>query len=445
MSSRRAALGSFLVVLAVSLGGAAGLSCKGSGGKADPSAAGAGGAGKGGKGGKGGATGGFAVDLMDLEAKKLDYVVTAPGSIEAFERVQVTARVAGVVDKVAFVDGQSVKKGDVLVLIDSERYRLGVNSARAQLAKSEAAQKDTEAMVARREGASEQHPGLIPGEELETYRTKSLTAKADTAVSAEAVKVAELNLRDSAVRAPIEGVIQTRTVETGQYVQAGYVMATLLRQSPLLLRFPVEPQDAPRLKVGMGASFTLRETQRTFTAKITLVSAAADPQTHLVGVTAEVDDTDHKYWLRPGSFVDVSVDVGASRDAVVVPRSAVRATDHGYVGFVVDGDTAHERVVGLGMSTKDGWVEVRTGLKAGEKLVVRGAEALTEGAKVKVGRAAPDGGVDEPAAPREGANDPEKSGEAKGKPRDGDGGGGGGRRGRDGGHGGAGGPGGGAP
>lgn len=412
-----------------------GLSCKGSSGKTDPSAAGSG---KGGRGGKGGALGGFAVDVMDLEAKKLDYVVTAPGSIEAFERVQVTARVAGAVDKVAFVDGQSVKRGDVLVLIDSERYRLGVNSARAQLAKSDAAQKDTEAMVARREGASEQHPGLIPGEELATYRTKSLTAKADTAVSAEAVKVAELNLRDSAVRAPIEGVIQTRTVETGQYVQAGYVMATLLRQSPLLLRFPVEPQEAPRLKVGMVATFTLRETQRTFSAKITLVSAAADPQTHLVGVTAEVDDTDHKYWLRPGSFVDVSVDVGASRESVVVPRSAVRATDHGYVGYVIEGDTARERVVGLGMSTKDGWVEVRTGLKPGEKLVIRGAEALTEGAKVKVGRAGVDGGTDEPATTGErpgGTTDPNAPNNPEtpqGKRRGGDGGA---RRGRDGGHG----------
>lgn len=368
-----------LVVLGLMI--ALGPSCKG---KEEASATPAAG-GKGGKGGKGGGAGGFAVELLTLEAKKLDYIVTAPGSIEAFERVQVTSRVAGVVDKVAFADGQTVKKGDVLVIIDSERFRLSVNSARAAREKAEAAQKDVEAMVKRREGASEKNPGLIPGEELETYRTRSLTAKADTAVAAEAQKIAELNLRDSAVRAPIEGVIQTRTVETGQYVQAGYVMATLLRASPLLLKFPVEPLEAPRLKPGTMASLTLRETTRTFQAKITLVAAAADPTTHMVGVTAEVQEDEHMYWLRPGSFADVAVDVGASRDSVVVPRSAVRATDHGYVGYVVEGDVAHERVVTLGMSSKDGQVEVRTGLKPGEKLVVRGAEALTEGAKVRVG------------------------------------------------------------
>ena len=160
------------------------------------------------------------------------------------------------------------------------------------------------------------------GEELETYRTKSLTAKADTAVANENMKVAALNLSDSAVRAPIEGTIQTRTVETGQYVNAGFVMATLLRADPLLLHFSVEPSDAPRLKPGMTAHFTLRESQNTYDAKISLVSAAADPTVHTVQVTAQVDVKDKKYWLRPGSFADVSIDVGATRDAPVIPRAA---------------------------------------------------------------------------------------------------------------------------
>jgi membrane fusion protein, multidrug efflux system len=328
----------------------------------------------------------FAVDLLEVRAKKLDYVVTAPGTIEAFERVQVTSRVAGVVDKVAFTDGQQVKRGDVLVIIDSERYRLAVNTSKAALEKAQAAQKDVEGQVSRREGAMEKHAGLIPGEELETYRTKALTAKADTAVAAENLKSAELNLRDSNVRAPMDGVIQTRTVETGQYVNAGFVMATLLRQDPLLLRFQIEPQEAPRLKPGMKATFTMRETQRTFEAKLTLIAAAADPTTHMVGVTGEVVADEHKYWLRPGSFCDVSVDVGATREAPVIPRFATRATDHGYVTYVVEDDVAQERVITLGMSTKDGWVEVRSGLKDGDWIVVRGAEALSPGARVRSSR-----------------------------------------------------------
>src|SRR5205814_4363924 len=197
----------------------------------------------------GGAT--FAVDVLPTEAKTVDYIVQVPGTIDAFERVQVTARVAGIVDRVAFSEGQNVKKGDTLVLIDSERFQLAVNSAKAALEKAQTAQKDNEAMAARRQGASDQHPGLIPSEESETYKTKSLTAKADTDVAAESLKVAQANLLDSFVRAPIEGTIQTRTVETGQYVNPDYLMATLLRSDPMLLRFQVEPQDAPRLKPEM--------------------------------------------------------------------------------------------------------------------------------------------------------------------------------------------------
>src|SRR5205085_2768827 len=106
----------------------------------------------------------------------------------------------------------------------------------------------------------------------------------------------QLNLGDALVRATMEGVIQTRTVETGQYVQAGYVMATLLRNDPLLLKFSVVPQDAPRIQPGMIATFTIREAQRTYSAKVTLVAGAADEATHMVGITAEVIDQEHKYW-----------------------------------------------------------------------------------------------------------------------------------------------------
>ena len=332
----------------------------------------------------GGAT--FAVDVLPTEAKTVDYIVQVPGTIDAFERVQVTARVAGIVDRVAFSEGQNVKKGDTLVLIDSERFQLAVNSAKAALEKAQTAQKDNEAMAARRQGASDQHPGLIPSEEIETYKTKSLTAKADTDVAAESLKVAQANLRDSFVRAPIEGTIQTRTVETGQYVNPGYLMATLLRSDPMLLRFQVEPQDAPRLKPEMPVHFAMRETQNEYTAKITLVAGAADSATHTVGVTAQVDSENKKYWLRPGSFCDVTIDVGATRQAVVIPRAATRATDHGYVVYVVENGAAIEKVVTLGMNTKDGWVEVRSGLAPGELLVVRGVESLTNGAQVKASK-----------------------------------------------------------
>lgn len=374
----RRAAASFVLASAAGLA----LGCGSSGGKkrGEGSASARAGGGRGGKGG--GAA--FPVDVYPVEKQKIEYAVTAPGTIEAFERVQVTARVAGAVDKVAFVEGQKVKKGDILVIIDSERYALAVNSAKAAVDKAEASQKEVESALGRRQGASEKHPGLIPGEEVQSFQTKSLTAKADTAVAREGLRSAQLNLRDSSVRAPMDGVIQTRTVQTGQYVQAGYVMATLLQSDPLLLRFAVSPMEAPRVKEGMIAELKLRETDRVFKAKITLVAAAADEATRMVAVTAEIEADEHRYWLRPGAFADVSVGAGGVRDVVIVPRAAVRPTERGFVAYVIEGDVAKERVLSLGLNTKDGFVEVRQGLAPGEKLVVRGAEPLSDGAKVVV-------------------------------------------------------------
>jgi RND family efflux transporter MFP subunit len=303
--------------------------------------------------------------------------------VDAFEHVQVTARVSGVVDQVSFVEGQDVKLAQVLARIDSRRYALSVSAARAALEKSQATAADSQAALDRRNNASTSNPGLIPGEELESYQTKLRTAKADVDQSNEALKLAQLNLDDSNVKAPNAGIIQTRSVQTGQYVQAGTVIATLLRRDPMLLHFNVTTAEAPRLKVGMPVEFTLKESHQTYSAKITLVTGAADDESRLVPITAQIA-TDHQFWLRPGTFAQVQIKLTSTRQFPMIPQSAARPSDHGFLAYVVQDDVAHEHVLQLGMNTTDGFVEVQNGLDAGTMLVTRGVEALAEGTKVKV-------------------------------------------------------------
>jgi RND family efflux transporter MFP subunit len=327
----------------------------------------------------------YPVEVAPLELRQVSYTVMAPGSIEAFQQVQITARVGGAVDRVAFVEGQQVKQGDTLATIETDRYQVAVDQAKATLARAQATEQAAEAELARRQGAVADHPGLVAGEEIATYQTNVATTKADVSSAEQAVRVAQLNLRDAFVRSPIAGVVQSRTVQTGQYLQPGAVLATLVQRDPLLLRFGVTEQDAPRVKTGMTANMVLRESTRTYQAKIILVADAADPTTRLVPVTAQVDDTEHKYWLRPGAFCEVNVPIGDARPAIVVPSLAVQPTATGNIVYTVDDkNVAHVKNVQLGMYTPDGAVEITTGLAVGDLLVVQGFEALTEGAPVKV-------------------------------------------------------------
>jgi RND family efflux transporter MFP subunit len=318
-----------------------------------------------------------------VESRRVEYTVTAVGSLDAFENVAVTARVAGAVERVLFAQGQFVKKDQPLVEIELERYRLAVAAAEATVQKALAGKAEAEAGYERRQQASAKNPGLIRGEEIETWRTKVQSTAAEVSQAQAAVATARLNLRDAFVRAPVSGIIQTKTVETGQYVPVGTVMATLQRRDPLLLRFQVAEQDATPMHTGMVVRFSVGEESDQHEARITHVAAAANQASRMVDVTANVINPNRPE-LRPGAFARVIVPVGSMRDAPVVPQTAIRPSEKGFLAYVVNGDTAQQRVLTLGMRTADGQVEVKSGLQAGETLVIRGAEALREGAKVKV-------------------------------------------------------------
>jgi multidrug efflux system membrane fusion protein len=201
-----------------------------------------------------------------------------------------------------------------------------------------------------------------------------------------ALGVASLNLRDARLKAPLAGSIQSRSVQTGQYVQAGTVIATLIRRDPLLLRFKVAESEAARLALGMTAEFRVAGGASVHRAKITFVAASAEAASRMVPVVAEVADDAS---LRPGAFAEVTVPVGVNEAALAVPETAIRPSERGFIAFVVEGGVAHERIVELGLRTPTGLVEVVKGLRPGESLVVRGGEALREGAKVRIGGARP--------------------------------------------------------
>jgi RND family efflux transporter MFP subunit len=349
----------------------------------------------------------YPVDVAPLEQRPITFAVDAPGSIDAYQ-VQVTARVAGPVDDVKFMEGDEVAKDQPLVTIDRARYAIALSQAKAAYAKAVANEKSAEAALNRRLDAQKESPGLVPGEEIEQKQTAVDTAKADVEGAKQDQAVAELNLKESTVLATTKGTVQTRTVQQGQYLSPGNVLATIIQGDPVLLRFNVTETDAPRLRHAMEkgvavGTFTLPHESDVFTyhAKLTFLGEAADPTTRLFAATAEVDSptkgvdptdkdslkaaTKALKRLRPGAFAQVSFPIGTTRPGIVVPAVAVQPTDQGNVIYVVDSSNlAHRRVVTTGMHTSDGGVELTNNVKPGDLLVVNGTDPLSEGATVTI-------------------------------------------------------------
>ncbi len=370
------------------------------GSKGAPAPEAAKGGGKGASGGKRGPLA-FPVEVETVAARKVEYAIRAVGSVEAFEQVQVTARVAGVIEKIGFAEGDQVKEGQPLVEIEPRRFQIAVEQARATLQRVDAEKRDAQSGLDRRVEANTKSPGLVKIEDIESLRTKVAAMDAQAAETKAQLDLAELNLRDAFVRAPMSGQIESRDVRTGQYVTPGAKVATLLRRDPLLVRFPVAEAESGKLTKDRSLRFSLREGETSYRAVITHIAQAADPSTRMVPVIARVDDPKASE-LRPGAFAQVVIPIETRENAAVIPETAVRPSERGFIAYVVEGEVAKERVVTLGLRTLDGRVEVQTGLSVGDALIIRGGEALTDGAKVKVS------GAPEPKTA--GAGPPEKKG-----------------------------------
>ncbi len=324
----------------------------------------------------------FPVETMTVRSRPLQVTVHAVGSVTAFEEVSVTARVAGVVEQVRFMEGDSVGAGQVLAVIEPERHRAQFLAAEAAL-KQAAAMRDEAAQAwQRRAGLAETNPDLVREEELQAFRTKAAAAEAETMKAKAAHDLAALNLRDASVRTPAAGIVQARLVHTGQYVQPGTAIARLLREDPLLLRFEVAEAEARDLRRDAAVSFT--SGGREYAATILHIAGSANAA-RMVPVVARVEGGTAD--LRPGAFANVRIVTDVNRDAVVIPQIAVRPSAAGLIAFVVEDGKAVRRTVVSGMRTPEGLLEIREGLRPGEQLVLRGADALREGVAVRVAEA----------------------------------------------------------
>lgn len=326
----------------------------------------------------------FPVHTAQAGAPEDSAYLRVPATIEPYEVIAVSSRVAGMVEQLHFVDGDTVKAGTALASIDRQRYLLDNKSAQAELQQARVTHDEAEQALQRREQIARDQPGVLSTEELSSARTRAAQTAADLAKAQSTADSRALTAQWSRVPAPRSGTLQQRLVSTGQYVQPGTPIVKLVQRDPMLLRFEIDSQVASRIERGAKVQAHSAEGQQ-LQGEVIFVGDTALPDTRQIAVTVRVTTPSRELRrLRGGESLDVSLTIKLPEQSVLVPDTAVRPTDKGYRTYVVQDGEALPRAIQIGARLEDGRIEVVRGLAAGEIVVVRGAEALREGAAVRI-------------------------------------------------------------
>ena len=353
-------------------------------------------AGAGGRGGPGG-PGGGPPPVVEVDTVKTGRIVEtreAVGTVRAFESITVTAKVAGVIDKIEFQEGQTVKAGDLLVSFDAQERRADIEAAvaesrRASAQRNEIATRLERAQALRRSGA---------GTEAQVEDLTAQVRTLESAISsAEARRrAAEARLEDLVVRAPFAGRVGTRSVSLGAYLAPGTRITTLDDLSRVRLDFFVPENLLDRLKEGQVVrALSAAYRDRRFEGRVSVIDPRIDPVTRTVRLTAEFPNPDEA--LKPGMFLSVGLEVTTTDSAVVVPEEAVVSEGLRHIVYPVKDNKVERRVIRIGQR-QNGKVEVLEGLQPGETIVVLGLQRVRPGAPVTP---RPVGAPAVPAAQRE--------------------------------------------
>lgn len=302
-------------------------------------------------------------------------VIKAVGSLKAVNGVTVSTDLAGIVSEIAFESGKMVRKGDVLVKLDTQQEDAQLRSAEARLGLAKSDLERKRDLIAKKAIA-----------EADWDTAASQVAQMQASVEEMRALVARKRLT-----APFDGLLGIRQVSLGQYVNPGAAIAPLQSLDPIFVEFTVPQQNLTALAIGKKLRLTVSGLAGgVFEGEITAVDSIVDPNTRNIMVQGTVKNPDHK--LRPGMFSEIEVLLPESSGVLAIPSSAISYAPYGDSVYVVrdgtgpDGKPAKivtQQIVQLGPRRGD-QVSVVKGLKDGDEVVSSGVFRLRPGAPVRV-------------------------------------------------------------
>jgi membrane fusion protein (multidrug efflux system) len=300
-----------------------------------------------------------------VELRTLVDEIEALGTARANESIEIQPRIASLVERVHFEEGQLVQAGDLLLELENSEIKAGLALAEAELSESRSLYNRSKS--------------LADSQAISASNLEQLLAQLQ--VSQAQVEAARARLDNTIIRAPFTGKIGLRRVSPGSFVNTDTVITTLDDVSRIKLEFSVPETFLRTVREGLTVeAHSLVYPDRVFEGTVTSVDTRLDPVTRAVKVRAIIPNSDSA--LKPGMFMTVDLQRDSGRVVVAPEQSIVPEGNMQYVYVVADG-VAEKRTVQLGRRIP-GYVVIESGLAEGDAVVVQGTHKLRDGAAVDV-------------------------------------------------------------
>jgi len=324
--------------------------------------------------------------VMENVAPRKDFI----GHVEAIKSVDLRPQITGYVEKVLFKEGSYVQEGDILFIIEQQRYMANLSLAEADLAKAKANLVKVEKDYNRQISLNKQK--YASEATVDSARNNLAAAQAAVKQAEANLDLAKINVEYTTIKAPISGYIGKALVTEGNYVTAStQTLARIVQTNPIRIVYSVNDKDFVDVRQhagdGQNQNFTESDIILPNGEKISLKPQSrftdneVNTETATIAVYDEYDNSQRL--LTPGNYVQVLLSTGNPIDAVVVPQSAVAQDAQGnYVVVVGNDNIAEQRRVILGDVSGDKQI-IKQGLKAGENVIVQGINKVQNGQQVK--------------------------------------------------------------
>ena len=320
---------------------------------------------------------------VDAKSVRLDNIIVnmeIVGNLRASDAIDVTSEVNGIVTEIKFTEGQAIKKGNILFLLDASIEKAEISIQKADVNRWTALLERRQRLARSAEKLSETKN--IARTRLDQLLTDETEALAQLQIAKATLQIAERRFYKKIVRAPFNGIVGLKLKSIGEYLEPGEVITSLDSIDPIELDFEVPESAISALKIGAEINaFTRAWGNEVFSGIVKSINTRVNLESRSITVRAKINNTNLK--LKPGMFMIVKLPVVTHKNAIIIPEEAVLTDGTLRTVYVIKDGITNSKAVKLGQRLP-GEVEVLEGISSDAIVITGGIQKVRDGSKVTI-------------------------------------------------------------